>query len=268
MKSQDFELYQDVLFRECGMKIDHDKAYLLKSRLAIVAKKAGCDDVDELTALLRDNESNACRQLAEVMVLKDTAFFRNPLMFDQLQRVAMPHIAAHKTNKDPINIWCVGASTGQEPYSIAMALTELEGDTPSFDYPINITASDISDHALMRAKLGEYSQSDVQCGIPARMLIKYFDQDGAKWRIRSDIQSLMTFTQSNLMDEAYPFDQFDIIICHDVLESFDEGVAQNVLERLGRHVGDNGLIYVGPSFLPHGQALQPLDDSHFYKIIT
>lgn len=260
MKAKDFELYRDVLCRECGMVIGDDKAYLLNSRLGIVAKKAGCDDIGTVTERVRAGDEDIRKHLVEAMLIKDTAFFRDVDFFGQLESVFLPYVAKRKEKGATIRIWCTGSSTGQEPYSVAMLLQENAAYRDL--YKFEIIATDLSEAALMRAKKGVYSQADVQCGVPSRLLVKYFEQSGSgglEWVLRDDIKSMVTFERSNLLAPSYNLEPCDIVLCRDVFTHFDRAAMDKTLGTIRRYVHQDGLLCLDRSFADGAQGFQPFE---------
>src|SRR5207248_10346054 len=139
-----------------------------------------------------------------------------------------PRLVAARTSRRRIRIWCAAASTGQEPYSIAMSLkeagTQLDG------WRVEIIASDLSNEVLARAISGVYSHFEVQRGLPIGLLLKYFTQQGEHWQIAAEIRSMVQFRQLNLLSDFAHLGVFDVVFCRNVLIYFDRETKTRVLE--------------------------------------
>ena len=131
------------------------------------------------------------------MTTNETFFFRDKLPFEHFRDIIMPALLAARAREKRIRIWCAAASTGQEPYSLAMALKEMGAALAGCR--IEIVATDLSSEVLERAKAGIYSQFEVQRGLPIQMLVKYFTQAGDSWQIAPDIRAMVQFRPLNLL---------------------------------------------------------------------
>lgn len=142
-----------------------------------------------------------------------------------------------------IRIWSAAASSGQEPYSLAMTLKELS-DTLA-GWRIEIVATDLAGGVLQKAQEGIYSQFEVQRGLPIQFLIKYFTKIGDMWQIAPELRAMVKFRQLNLLAEFSALGAFDLIFCRNVLIYFDQETKTNVLNRLGRLAAADGFLVLG-----------------------
>ena len=150
----------------------------------------------------------------------ESFFFRDKLPFDHFRDTVMPQMMKARASARRIRIWCAAAATGQEPYSLAMALREMSKELAG--WRVEIVATDISNEVLEKARSGIYSQFEVQRGLPVMLLIKYFAQVGEMWQIAPELRAMIQFKQLNLL---HPFSQlgtFDIVYCRNVLIYFDQ----------------------------------------------
>lgn len=243
MKIADFDVYRDLLQEQSGQVLTQDKAYLLESRLNPVAKKWGYDHISSMTHKLRSvPERELISDIVEAMTSNDTSFFRDQKPFDQFRETILPHYASAEAPRK-IRIWCAGAASGQEPYSIAMIIKEEEARLNGLTF--EIVATDLSHEILEKAKEGLYSQFEVQRGLPVDMLTKHFDQDGNKWQIKDDIKNMITFKSANVLEPMEQLGVFDVIFCRNMLIDFSPLTQKDVLERMHRQLKDDGFVILG-----------------------
>lgn len=246
MNIADFEIYRDLLRQNSGLVLTQDKSYLIDSRLNPVAKKWGYPDLGAMTQVLRAvPPKDLVTDIVEAMTTNETSFYRDAKPFEIFKSVVLPHYK----NKNPANkslrIWCAAASSGQEPYSIAMTLKEEEASMPGWSY--NIKATDISHEILEQAREGVYTQFEVQRGLPVTHLVKYFQQaeDNQKWMLNDDIKSMIKFEYFNLLDNMAGLGEFDIIFCRNVLIYFDPETKKEVMERMHKQLAPDGFFFLG-----------------------
>ncbi len=243
MNSQDFDFVSQLLRKRAGIVLGGDKMYLLESRLAPLARKEGLPSIDDLIQVVRARrDERLITQVVDVMTTNETFFFRDKTPFDHLKEAVMPALAQARKGQR-IRIWCAAASTGQEPYSIAMMLDQTPALTGGV--PVEIIATDISDRCLDRARQGLFTQFEVQRGLPIQMLMHYFTQQDDHWRISERIRSLVTFRKLNLMDPSYNLGKFDVVFCRNVLIYFDAPTKGAVLDRIGQCTNPGGFLMLG-----------------------
>jgi len=243
VNSQDFDFVSQLLRKRAGIVLGGDKMYLLESRLAPLARKEGLPSIDDLIQVVRARrDERLITQVVDVMTTNETFFFRDKTPFDHLKEAVMPALAQARKGQR-IRIWCAAASTGQEPYSIAMMLDQ----TPSLSggVPVEIVATDISDRCLDRARQGLFTQFEVQRGLPIQMLMHYFTQQDDHWRISERIRSMVTYRKLNLMDPSYNLGKFDVVFCRNVLIYFDAATKGEVLERIAQSTNPGGFLMLG-----------------------
>ncbi|HRQ61397.1 MAG TPA: CheR family methyltransferase, partial [Alphaproteobacteria bacterium] len=186
MRLVDFDIYRDLLKERSGLTLTPDKCYLLESRLSPVAKKWGYNSLDTMTiALQAVPDKKMVKDIVEAMTTNETSFFRDQGPFDRLKEIVLPHMLKNRINHRRMRIWCAAASSGQEPYTIAMILKEM--DTQFLGWRNEILGTDISEDILARARDGLYTQFEVQRGLPIQLLMKYFTQQGEKWQIADSL---------------------------------------------------------------------------------
>ena len=154
------------------------------------------------------------------MTTNESFFFRDKIPFEHFRDAIMPHLMTARARERRIRIWCAAASTGQEPYSLAMMVKEMKDKLGG--WRVEILGTDISVDVLEKAKAGVYSQFEVQRGLPIQMLVKYFTQAGDTWQIAPDIRAMVQYRQHNLLAEFAGFGRFDVVFCRNVLIYFDQ----------------------------------------------
>jgi chemotaxis protein methyltransferase CheR len=176
------------------------------------------------------------------MMNNESFFFRDRIPFDRLRDTVLPDLLKSRASRKQIRIWCAAASTGQEPYSIAMLLAERDDLA---DWRIEILATDISNDALDRAKTGLYSQFEVQRGLPIQSLMQHFAQEGEQWRVAKKLRERVAFRQVNLLSDFSRLGIFDVVFCRNVLIYFDRDTKLGVLDRIGKVLAPDGYLILG-----------------------
>jgi chemotaxis protein methyltransferase CheR len=240
----DYEFLRKCLKDRSGLELSGDKQYLVESRLLPVARRADLASLGELVgALKRGNADALMTAVVEAMMTNESLFFRDKTPFEHFRDTVMPALIAARRGTRSIRIWCTASSTGQEPYSLAMALKEMASDLA--DWRIELLATDISNEVLEKARHGLYSQFEVQRGLPIQLLIRYFAKVGEAWQIAPEIRDMVKFRQLNLLSDFSHLGTFDLIFCRNVLIYFDQGTKTNLLNRLARAVASDGFLVLG-----------------------
>lgn len=261
MRISDFDLYRDLLREKSGLTLTQDKCYLLDSRLTPVARKWNFANLEGMTMALRAMPSpDLLKDIVEAMTTNETSFYRDSKPFDQFRDIILPHLQKARPGKR-VRIWCAAASTGQEPYSLAMLIKENAAKLPGWNF--EIIATDIDTNVLDLAKRAEYSQFEVQRGLPIQMLMKYFEQKGDRWALKNDIKSMIQFKQFNLLDSMASLGKFDIIFCRNVLIYFDREMKAKVLQNMTALLPDDGFVILGGAETVLGitDSLKPMENT-------
>jgi chemotaxis protein methyltransferase CheR len=241
---QDYDYVRQLLKERSGLVLSADKQYLVESRLLPVVRKTGHGNLAELIGALRcAPKSPLATTVVEAMTTNESFFFRDKLPFEHFRDLIMPAMAKARDHTRHIRIWCSAAATGQEPYSLAMAIKEMGAMFAG--WRIDILATDISNDALTKARHGLYSQFEIQRGLPIQMLLKYFTQVGDLWQIASELRSMVEYRQFNLLQDFSGLGTFDAVFCRNVLIYFDQPTKSAVLNRLARSVAPDGYLMLG-----------------------
>ena len=171
-----FARLQEFVSRRAGLSLDDDKQFLAEARLAPVARRFGEANVDRLIARLTAGDDEIARAVIDSMTTHETLFFRDRAPFDFLSGVVLPRLIDKRADERSIRVWCAGCATGQEPYSIAIIIDEHA--RALMGWRVEILATDVSRSAIEIARKGDYNQFEVQRGLPAPLLVRYFGRSG------------------------------------------------------------------------------------------
>ncbi len=244
MTPQNYQFLTTLLARECGLVLDKEKTYLAESRLAPVARQYGHATIDELISnAMATRSREVVRSIVEAMVTHETFFFRDRKPFDHFRDVTLPALMSARQSVKRLKIWSAAASTGQEAYSLAMIIDQqLRGAT---DWQISILGTDISEQALERARSGNYSQFEVQRGLPVKQLIEYFEKSGDRWKVKQKLRGRVKFERFNLLESPSRLGRFDTVFCRNVLIYFDSDVRRRILSGIAQQLETDGALYLG-----------------------
>jgi chemotaxis protein methyltransferase CheR len=244
MTPSDYDFIRKILKARSGLVLAAEKHYLVESRLMPIARKHGLFNLTGLVAKLKGPDAEALIvEVVEAMTTNESFFFRDKLPFEQFRETVLPALKAAREGSRRIRVWCAAASTGQEPYSLAISLKEMGKELKG--WRVEILATDISNEVLEKAKAGIYTQFEVQRGLPALMLIKYFSQTGEMWQIAPEIRGMVKFAPLNLLDDFSHLGHFDLVFCRNVLIYFDQATKSAVLDRLATVTERDGYLVLG-----------------------
>lgn len=244
MKQENFDFLAALLKKTSGHLLTADKGYLLDSRLGPIARKEGAGSVEELIERMRmRRDDKLAWTVTEAMTTNETFFFRDRTPFDLFQSEVIPHMVENRRPASRMKIWCAAASSGQEPYSLAMILREQLAKLRGMQF--DILATDISAKVIEKAKAGFYSQFEVQRGLPVQLLVKYFQQEGDTWKIDPALRQNIVYKTFNLLEPYTRLGTFDVIYCRNVLIYFDAPTKKDILNRLARALAPDGFLFLG-----------------------
>ncbi len=243
MTPQDFDYLRALLKEHSGLMLSAEKQYLAESRLLPVARRHGLGTLAELVGKLKQSMPTLAGEVVEAMTTNETFFFRDKVPFEHVRDTIMPALIAARAREKRIRIWCTAASTGQEPYSLAMTLKAMNVQLAG--YRVEILATDLSGVVIERAKNGIYTQFEVQRGLPIQQLVKFFTQVGETWQIAPELRGMVQFRTLNLLNDFSPLGRFDLVFCRNVLIYFDQPSKTSVLNRLARQMPDDGYLVLG-----------------------
>jgi chemotaxis protein methyltransferase CheR len=256
----DYEYLRKLLKDRSGLMLSADKQYLVESRLTPLARKAGVATLAELVAKLKSNNERLVVDVVEAMTTNESFFYRDKIPFEHFTNAVMPSLLAARAKERRIRIWCAAASTGQEPFSLAMCLKEMKEKLAG--WRVEILGTDLSTEVLEKAKAGVYSQFEVQRGLPIQMLVKYFTQTGDTWQISPEIRAMVQYKPLNLLADFGHLGGFDVVFCRNVLIYFDQETKIGVLNRIAKLLDPSGFLVLGAAETVVGltEAFKPMPD--------
>ena len=245
-----FGFVRDLVRRESAIVLSQGKEYLVESRLLPVAREEGLADIEKLVEKVRQQPHGAMsRRLVEALTTNETSWFRDADPFAALRATVVPELAPGRAAMRRLRIWSAACSSGQEAYSIAMTLL----DAPAVaGWAIEIVGTDLSSEMVQRAREGRYSQLEVNRGLPASHLVRYFERDGAAWRVNSQLRSMASFSELNLMRSFLGLGRFDVVFLRNVLIYFDVATKRDILRRVGQVLAPDGYLYLGAAEMTMG----------------
>ena len=231
----DYEYLKKKILAITGVDLNAYKENQMKRRLDTLIRKHGFKDYVEYCESVK-NDKDIREEFLGYMTINVSEFYRNPDQWEFLDKTVIPELI-NRFGKD-LKIWSAACSTGDEPYSLVMALSR--------HLPLNrikIYATDIDNQILAQAKNGIYSDKSIK-GVPADLLEKYFEKVGASYKIKDEIKSRVEFKQANLLDKNYPTG-FNMIVCRNVLIYFTEEAKDDVFRRFHDSLVPNGVLFIG-----------------------
>ena len=264
-----FQFVRSLLRKRSAIELSDDKEYLVNSRLAVVARERSLEGPEAVVQQLRSAPTgDLAGAVIDALTTNETYFFRDTQAFRALKREVLPTLFEKRREQKSIRVWSAACSTGQEPYSLAMMLEESRPKRERWDF--QLLGTDISEAALARARSGEYRQDEVNRGLPALYLTRYFRRQGPRWKVATSLMSSVRFEHRNLADPWPASAPFDLVLMRNVLIYFSRETKQEILLRSCRILRADGLLMLGAGETPVGMET-PLvrvssGKSSFYRI--
>ncbi len=229
--------------KRSGMVLRPEKAYLIEARLGEVARSRGLESFRALTNRLHAQDAELENEVIDAMTVNETSFYRDLVPFHVIKQRMLPEVVERRSAEKSINLWCAASSTGQEPYTVAMLIRE---HFPQLrDWRVRFVASDISDTVLERARSGVYSQLEVNRGLPAPLLLKYFTRVSSGWQVSDEVRALVDFRKINLLGDWKGIHDIDIVLMRNVLIYFDVDTKRDILARVRDRLAPHGFLMLG-----------------------
>jgi chemotaxis protein methyltransferase CheR len=250
MNSVGIRILSALLEARTGQHLQPGRLWRIETSLKPIMRELDLASIDALAArIVREADERLTTRVVEAMLNNESFFYRDPNAFQLLAGKGLDRIYHLRRDVRRLRIWSAGCSTGQEPYSLAMMLRD--NAVRWAGWTVEIVATDISHKAIARARQGQYSQFEVQRGLPARTMLKYFVQKGNEWTIDPIIRRAVQFRQHNIANEMGGM--FDIILCRNVLMYFTETARLNAYNRLANALEPHGLLMLGAGETVLGQ---------------
>ena len=240
----------DLLEQRTGQQIGPNRLWRVETVLKSLMKARGIADLRGLTeAISTRREPGLADEAVEALLNNETFFFRDAQVFDQLRTTVLDGFREARAGGRRLSIWCAGCSTGQEAYSLAMLFA---GSPARWEgWTIDITATDVSEAALAKAKLGYYTQFEIQRGLPVTSMLRWFEQVGPDWRVKRELARQIRFRRHNLL--MAQTSRFDLILCRNVLLYFSPERRREAFDRLADSLALDGLLMLGAGETVIGQ---------------
>ena len=247
----EYDLFRRYLEDACGIVLGENKHYLVTSRLKRVTEEFNFPSLsDMMNTLVKGNDRRLREKVIDAMTTNETMWFRDVYPFEILKNDLLPELAAKKA---PIRIWSAASSTGQEAYSISMAVSEFQKANPGkLASSVEIVGTDISQTVVNQAKMGSYDELSVVRGLSPERRDKFFRKNEDKWVVVPEITQRTRFTELNLLNNYSLLGKFDIIFCRNVLIYFSSEIKKDILERMGQILKPGGTLILGGSESPTG----------------
>ena len=240
----DYAYLRDLVLSQSANLIDPSRNTLFETRLNSLVRGAGAADLHGLVSMLRTDEpAQLHRAVAEAMTINETSFFRDIKPFDGLRTDVIPRLIESNRMQRKLRIWSAASSTGQEAYSVAMMIAEDFPELANWD--IKIIGTDISRQVVDYARRGRYRRIEVNRGLRARLLVKYFQRDEEEWEISPRIRAMCEFQVANLCAPLPPLPIFDIVLLRNVLLYFPQQDRSLVFSDVYRQMSRNGTLVLG-----------------------
>ncbi|MDH5426916.1 MAG: protein-glutamate O-methyltransferase CheR [Nitrospirota bacterium] len=246
LNTEDLGYVRKLVRTRSAIVLEPEKAYLVHSRLEPLAKNEGLASLAELVKKLRSGPYGALhKKVVEAMTTNETSFFRDLTPFQVLREHLLPEIIARKGGSKRLTMWCGASSSGQEPYSVMFTIYEHFPEIK--DWVLQYTATDISEEMLAKCREGKYSQLEVNRGLPAALLSKYFVKKGMGWQVNEDLRRRIDFKPMNLAGPWLPFPTMDIVFLRNVMIYFDTDTKKQILANIRKILDPNGYLFLGGS---------------------
>jgi chemotaxis protein methyltransferase CheR len=251
--SVDYGYLRELVFGLSQNVLDPSRDYLFATRLTKLLRNQGMAHLEELVEQLKVRKDPALeRSIAEAMTINETSFFRDNRPFELLRTDLLPKLIETRRHVRCLRFWSAACSSGQEAYSLAMAI--LEHFPMLAGWSIRIEGTDICAEVVERAKTGRYHRIEMNRGLPARFVVRYFDHTGEDWVVKPEVRKMCNFRQANLCGPQLPFhrsdDRFDAIFLRNVMLYFSQETRRTLLNNIHRILAPDGVLFLGSSEQP------------------
>jgi chemotaxis protein methyltransferase CheR len=246
----DYSYLRQLVFEVSQNVLDPSRDYLFETRLAKLLRNQGMTRVEELIQHLRlKRDPTLERSVAEAMTINETSFFRDSRPFELLRTELLPALIEARRNTRTLRIWSAACSTGQEAYSTAMLLSEHFPQLANWN--VKIEGTDIASEVVHRCQSGTYHRIEMNRGLPARNIVRFFDHHGEDWTVKPELRKLCNFRIANLCGNQLPFtDRFDLIFLRNVMLYFSQESRKKLLANVHRLLAPDGILFLGSSEQP------------------
>ncbi len=231
-----YEKFKSDIYRLTKIDLNCYKEKQMRRRINTLIEKNKLDDYDKYVELIKQDKDKF-EQFVNFLTINVSEFYRNPDQWVLLERDVFPKLIAQRGGR-PLKIWSAACSTGDEPYSLVMALSRQISLSN-----IHITATDLDKQVLQQAQVGLYSSKSV-AAVPADLKKKYFQQIGTSYQISDEIKRCVQFKEHNLLKDPYPTD-CDLIVCRNVVIYFTDEAKDEIYRKFYQSLHDKGVLFIG-----------------------
>jgi chemotaxis protein methyltransferase CheR len=240
----EFSYISDMVRSKSAIVLEPGKEYLVEARLAPLVRELGLESIGALVAKLRQPAAGPLAdRVTEAMTTNETSFFRDVAPFQALRAAVLPDVVKARAAQRRLRVWCAASSSGQEPYSISMTIDDAFPELRAWD--VEIIATDLSPTMVERGRTGLYKALEVNRGLPAPLLVKYFTKVGVDYQIKPEMCSMVKFSELNLIGPWPVFPTFDIVFLRNVLIYFDVDTKKTIMGRVKRLLAPDGFLFLG-----------------------
>ncbi len=254
----DYSYLRQLVYEQSQNVLDPSRDYLFETRLSRLLRNNGLTHMEELIQLLKlKHNPTLARAVAEAMTINETSFFRDGRPFELLRTELLPTLIESRRNTRSLRFWSAACSTGQEGYSLAMLM--LEHFPTLAGWNVKIEGTDISAEVVHRCQTGSYHRIEMNRGLPARHIVRFFDHHGEDWTVKPEVKNMCNFRQANLCVEPLPFSpsstRFDIVFLRNVMLYFSQETRKKLLANVHKLLTPDGLLFLGSSEQPADPSL-------------
>jgi chemotaxis protein methyltransferase CheR len=245
ISASDFAYIRQLAHGEAALVLEPGKEYLVESRLGPLAQQEGFPSLEAYIQKLRSEVKPNGRhaRVIDALTTNETLFFRDHHPFEALRQTILPQLLEQRAGARRLSIWSAASSTGQEPYSLAMLM--LEHFPQLAGWNVSILATDLSPTVLKLAQEGLYTQFEINRGLPATYLVKYFTKEGDKWRIKDAVKKMVVFRPMNLIQPWPVMPPLDLVFIRNVMIYFDVETKRTILKKIRNCLLPNGYLFLG-----------------------
>ena len=251
----EFAYLREVVHSHSHNVLDSSHDHLFEARLERILRSHGLGHISALVKQLRaQRDGGLAREVAEAMTINETSFFRDGRPFELLRKELLPRLMERRLQARKLRFWSAACSSGQEAYSLAMLVREQLPLPDSWE--IRIEGTDFSAEMVERARAGRYHRIEINRGLPARCIVRFFRRAGEDWTIQQEIRQMCHFRQADLCHTPLPFaERFDVILLRNVMLYFSDEMRKKVLAEAHRLLAPDGFLFLGSSEQPADMSL-------------
>jgi chemotaxis protein methyltransferase CheR len=245
ISASDFQYVAELARTQAAIVLEPGKEYLVENRLGALAQREGFPTLDAFISKMRSEKlvNGIHLKTVDALTTNETLFFRDFHPFEALRKIILPKLIETRSSVRQLNIWSCACSSGQEPYSLAMLIRQ---HFPQMnDWRISILATDLSPTILKAAGEGSYSQFEVNRGLPAAYLVKFFDKQNDRWVIKDEIKKMIQFRSMNLVQPWPLMPPFDLVFIRNVMIYFDVETKKFILKKIRACLLPHSYLFLG-----------------------